>query len=127
MIAKALGAEGPVTRPQLPGASRPPEWHLDQQTGLHVIGLAVTTGLACLGPDKGKTTCLVLREDWLGKLPRFDRDAALAELARRYLGAFGPATDRDFAYWAGLPLREVRRAGVDRGRDRDAPGRRRRC
>ena len=49
------------------------------------IGLAVTSGLACLGPDRGKRTCLVLREDWLGKLPRFDRDAALAELARRYL------------------------------------------
>jgi DNA glycosylase AlkZ-like len=51
---------------------------------------------------------LVRREDWLGKPAPFDRVRALAELARRYLGAFGPATDRDFAYWSGLALRDVR-------------------
>jgi Winged helix DNA-binding domain len=37
-----------------------------------------------------------------------DRDAALAELARRYLAAHAPATDRDLAAWSGLPLRDVR-------------------
>jgi len=73
---------------------------------------AVVCGIACLGPDRGKTACLVRREDWLGKAPPFDRDRALAELARRYVGAFGPATDRDFAYWSGLPLRDVR-AGLE--------------
>ena len=78
---------------------------------------AVVSGIACLGPDRGKTTCLVRREDWLGKPPPFDRDRALAELARRYVGAFGPATDRDFAYWSGLPLRDVR-AGLSRSRAR---------
>ena len=34
------------------------------------------------------------------------------ELARLYVRAFAPATDRDFAYWAGLPLRDVR-AGLE--------------
>ena len=37
-----------------------------------------------------------------------DRDAALAELARRYLAGHGPAGDRDLAKWAGLPLRDAR-------------------
>ena len=37
-----------------------------------------------------------------------DRDAALAELARRYLAGHGPAGDRDLARWAGLPLRDAR-------------------
>ena len=37
-----------------------------------------------------------------------ERDAALAELARRYLRGHGPASDRDMARWAGLPLRDVR-------------------
>ena len=42
-----------------------------------------------------------------------DRDAALAELARRYLVGHGPADDRDLARWAGLPLRDAR-AGLTR-------------
>jgi Winged helix DNA-binding domain len=93
-IRRALEAEGPTTRPDA--------------TRLHITLLAVTSGLAFLGPDRGRSTCLVLRHDWLGKPARFEREAALAELARRYLGAFGPATERDFAYWSGLGLREVR-------------------
>jgi uncharacterized protein YcaQ len=72
----------------------------------------VSSGNACLGPDRKGGTCLVLRRDWLGEPPSFDRERALAELARRYLGGFGPATDRDFAYWSGLPLRDVR-AGLE--------------
>jgi len=111
-IAEALANEGPLTRPECAERVRAAGIELNEQTRLHVVGLAVTSGLACLGPDRGRSTCLVRREDWLGKLPRFDRERALARLARRYLGAFAPATDRDFAYWAGLPLREVR-AGLD--------------
>jgi hypothetical protein len=37
-----------------------------------------------------------------------DRDAALAELARRYLVGHGPASAADLARWAGLPLGEAR-------------------
>jgi hypothetical protein len=53
--------------------------------------------------------------DWLGKCPvafepgRLDRDRALAELARRYLAGHGPASERDLAKWAGLPLTDARR------------------
>jgi hypothetical protein len=75
---------------------------------LHVVGLAVTSGLALLGPDRGAQPMLVRRQDWIGESPPFDRDRALAELARRYVGGFGPATDRDFAYWSGFALRDVR-------------------
>jgi Winged helix DNA-binding domain len=105
---RTLERDGPVTRPELRKRIAAAGVELNQQTGLHIALLAVTSGLACMGPDRGRTTCLVLRKDWLGRMPPFDRDAALAELARRYLGAFGPATDDDFAYWSGLPLGEVR-------------------
>ena len=112
VMAKALADEGPLTRPQLAERVVAAGVELNQHTRLHVVGLAVCSGLACLGPDRGKQTCLILREDWLGKPPPFDREKALAELARRYFRAFAPATDRDFAYWSGLPLRDVR-AGLE--------------
>ena len=108
VIARALADDGPLTRVEARERVAAAGTELDQQRGMHLMLSAVVSGIACLGPDRGKTICLVRRQDWLGKSPPFDRDAALAELARRYLSAFGPATDRDFAYWAGLPLREVR-------------------
>ena len=37
------------------------------------------------------------------------RDAQI-ELVRHYLSAFGPATEQDVAWWAGLALKEVRQA-----------------
>jgi hypothetical protein len=36
------------------------------------------------------------------------REDALAELARRYLAAYAPATLDDFASWAGLPMPDLR-------------------
>jgi len=48
--------------------------------------------------------------DWLGSPPpEPDQDAALAWLARRYLAGHGPASDRDLAKWAGLPVSWARR------------------
>ncbi len=111
-IGAALADEGPLTRTEARTRAESSGIKLDTQTGMHIALTTVVSGVACLGPDRGRTTCLVRREDWLGKPPQFDRDRALAELARRYLGAFGPATDRDFAYWSGLPLRDVR-AGLE--------------
>jgi hypothetical protein len=108
VIARALETEGPITRPEAYERLAAAGIVLNTQTRMHIALTTVTSGVACLGPDRGRGTCLVRREDWLGKLPQFDRQAALAELARRYLRAFGPATERDFAYWSGLGLREVR-------------------
>jgi hypothetical protein len=36
------------------------------------------------------------------------REAALGELARRYLAGHAPAADRDLANWAGIGLRDAR-------------------
>ena len=70
--------------------------------------LAALRGITVRGPMVGKEHAYVLVRDWLGPQPPVDRDAALAELARRYLVGHGPADDRDLARWAGLPLRDAR-------------------
>jgi len=110
-IATALD-DGPMTRPAAAAHLTDAGIALNAQTRLHVVLLAVTSGLALLGPDRGAQPMLVRREDWIGEAPPFDRDRALAELARRYVRAFGPASERDFAYWSGFALRDVR-AGLD--------------
>jgi hypothetical protein len=61
-------------------------------------------GRLCYGP--GDTWVAV--RDWLGKPLVLDGD--VETLARRYLTAHGPATARDFATWAGLPMPTARRA-----------------
>jgi hypothetical protein len=113
VIEKALGEAEDVSRPELVERLASAGIALKAETRLHMIFLAVVAGLACIGPDRGGSGSLVLAREWLGPGASRDREQSLAELARRYLGAFAPATDRDFAYWAGLPLGDCR-VGLER-------------
>lgn len=58
-------------------------------------------GLLCFGPSRGQSVTFVRPEKWLGSWRDMDPDAALCEIARRYLRAYGPATKSDFARWWG--------------------------
>jgi Winged helix DNA-binding domain len=107
-IERALAAEGPLARTQL-------REHLERagvptggQTLIHLLFLASVRGISVRGPMAGKEHAYVLVRDWLGPAKPVDREAALAELARRYLAGHAPANDRDLARWAGLPLRDAR-------------------
>jgi len=53
----------------------------------------------CFGPSRGQSVTFVRPEQWLGSWRDVDPDAALIEVARRYLRAYGPATKIDFARW----------------------------
>lgn len=113
LVGRWLAADGPLSRDELTGRLAANGVGLDVGARMHLFRYAVTSGVAVLGPDdESGRSCLVRTEDWLGKSQAFNRDASLRELARRYLGAFGPATDVDFAGWSGLPLRDVR-AGLN--------------
>jgi hypothetical protein len=107
-IRSALESDGPLGRGEVMDRVRRLNIEITPERRGHLTGLSVATGIACLGPDKGRTAQLVLADEWLGEPPPHDRDAALRDLARRYLNAFGPATEADFAGWAGLPLGDVR-------------------
>jgi hypothetical protein len=82
--------------------------------GAHILGYLSMTGLICLGPLDGRQQTFVLLDEW-APAARTTVDP-LAELAARYFTSHGPATVRDFAWWSGLNLAEVReaieRAGV---------------
>jgi hypothetical protein len=108
VIERALAAEGPLTRPQLRERLDAANVRTEGQALVHVLLLASIRGLVVRGPLVGREHAYALVRDWLGEPVRVDRDAALAELARRYLAGHGPAGDRDLARWAGLPLRDAR-------------------
>jgi hypothetical protein len=101
-IAKAL-ADGPLARAALGEATG-----LAAQGLVHALFRATLDGLIVRGPMVGREQGFVLVADWLPKPPRIDRDAALAELARRFLAGHAPADERDLAKWAGITLGDAR-------------------
>jgi hypothetical protein len=108
-------ADGPRDRDHLREVVRAAGVPVAGQALVHVLSLAALRGHVVRGPMTGALQAFVLAEDWLGPSPAVDRDAALAELARRYLRGHAPADARDLARWAGLPLRDARQgmAAVD--------------
>ena len=110
VIEQSLASDGPLTRPQLRDRLNTAGVRTAGQAIVHILALATIRGHIVRGPMQGRDQALVLVRDWLGA-PRepLDRDRALALLARRFLAGHGPATDRDLAKWAGLPLGDARR------------------
>jgi hypothetical protein len=108
-IERALADEGPLTSAQLKERLEAGKVPIAGQAFIHLMFLSALRGISVRGPMVGKQHAYVLVRDWLGpQLPPPDRDAALAELGRRYLLGHGPADERDLARWAGLPLRDAR-------------------
>lgn len=108
VIERALADEGPLTRHELRDRLDAVGVPTARQALVHLLMLASLRGLIVRGPMKGATQAFVLVRDWLGEPEPVDRDAALADLARRYLAGHGPAGDRDLAAWAGVRLGDAR-------------------
>jgi hypothetical protein len=114
VIQAALSVGGPLTRAQLREKVAAAGVRTEGQAMVHILFLASFRGLIVRGPVAGRDQAFALVPDWLGAPPpAMDRDAALGELARRYLAGHAPAADRDLAKWAGIGLRDAR-AGLAR-------------
>ena len=124
LIERFLDRDGPLTRAQLAERLESAGVRTQGQALVFLTFLTSLRGITVRGPMIGKQHAHVLARDWLGPPPAApDRDAGLAWLARRYLAGHAPATERDLAKWAGLPLRDARRglrdiaAELDEGED----------
>jgi hypothetical protein len=107
VVAKAL-EDGPRTRAELRDALDSADVPTAGQALIHVLFYASLHGVCVRGPMVGKEHAFVAVRDWLGEPRQLDRDAALKELARRYLVGHGPASDADLARWAGISLGDAR-------------------
>ncbi len=110
ILRSILAAQGPLTRAEIVAQLAHKGIKLIGQAVPHLIGLAALQGIICCGPDRGAKPTYVLLEDWLPCGVSLPREAARAELARRYLQAYAPATPQDMAAWSGLPISEARTA-----------------
>jgi len=77
----------------------------------HILLRAELDGMVCNGPMAGKQFTYMLFDERIpANTKTFNRDEALAELARRYFRSHGPATVQDFVWWSGLTVADARHA-----------------
>jgi hypothetical protein len=107
-VERAIAEEGPLDRDRLRERVDAIGVRTARQALIHILFAAALRGLIVRGPMVNGKHAYVLVRDWLGEQKPVDRDRALAALARRYLAGHGPATERDLARWAGIPLRDAR-------------------
>jgi len=109
LIVGSVAADGPLTRHQLRHRLDDAGLPTAGQTLIHLLAAASLRGLVVRGPVIDGEHAYVSVTDWIGPAPPPpDRSVALGMLARRYLTGHGPASARDLATWAGIPLSEAR-------------------
>jgi hypothetical protein len=79
------------------------------QRGYHLLFHLALHGVLVFGPVDGKHQTFALLDEWVTAPRALEADEALAEFAGRYFRSHGPATDRDFAWWANITLGDARK------------------
>lgn len=112
VIQQAIEAQGPLTRAEIKSYFELAGVPAEGQQVPYLLQRAALDGLICQGPISGSEPTYVLISDWIEAQQSLDKAKALEILAMRYFLSHGPATEQDFAWWAGLSAREVRQ-GVE--------------
>ncbi|MGH8910439.1 MAG: winged helix DNA-binding domain-containing protein [Egibacteraceae bacterium] len=91
------------------------KWAARQRVSTRVLFLLAADGRIARGRPRGSWTSSQHRwapmASWLpGEMAEPTAEAAQAELARRWLAAFGPGTAADLKWWTGWTVAEVKRA-----------------
>jgi len=109
VLAKALQADGPLTRAELGSALAGAGIGAEGIRLGYVMMHAELEAVICSGPRRSKQFTYALLDERAPSGKVLARDAALARLTKRYFESHGPATASDFAWWAGLTLADARR------------------
>lgn len=74
----------------------------------HLLMHAELEAIICSGPMRGKQHTYMLVRERAPQAKVMTRQAALAELTRRFFTAHGPATIKDFAWWSSLTTADIK-------------------
>ncbi|MBB5119529.1 hypothetical protein AF335_28530 [Streptomyces eurocidicus] len=86
-----------------------------QSVGSRLLRLLASDGHVRRGRPRGSWTSSLYPWAPAPRIPEIDVREAKAELAGRWLGSFGPATEADLKWWTGWTLGDTRRALADAG------------
>lgn len=109
IIQKALQGNKQLTRIEL-------DRHLQEKNiptkdlGLtYCIMQAELDGIICSGPRRGKQFTYMLLDERVPKQKEITRDESLFELTKRYFQSHGPAQIKDFVWWSGLTVEDIKK------------------
>ena len=107
-LRKALRGQQQLTRAELATILERAGVPVDGYRMGQLMGHAELDQVICSGMRKGKQFTYALLEERAPQAKTLDREAALAELTRRYFRSHGPATLQDFVWWSGLTTTDAR-------------------
>jgi hypothetical protein len=110
LLEEALARQGDLIHPEIKLLLKTNGLPFEGQAPIHLIFRAAWEGILIQGADRGKQPAFVSCTAWIGGFQPRPREAALAELARRYLQGYAPAAPADLAAWSGLKSGEARQA-----------------
>lgn len=108
LIAQLLAGGRQLTRDEIMTALQTAGVETNPLRAAHIMFRAELDRVVCNGARRGKQFTYALFDERVPAGRPFDRQEALVALTQRYFTSHGPATAHDFAWWSGLPLREIR-------------------
>ena len=108
-VGRALEDHGPMTRAGVSSYLSKVGLPAQGQAPYHILRRAALEGVICFGPNMDGTPSYSL-VDALVSASQDGADGLLQGLAIRYLRAYGPADQADFAAWSGLTMKQARAA-----------------
>src|SRR2546426_1023848 len=108
LITKALKGGAHLTRRELASALKRGGIRASGARLAYIVMRAELDAIVCSGAMRGKQHTYALLDDRTPLTKPLEREAALAELTRRYFTSRGPATVNDFSRWSSLTAVEGR-------------------
>jgi hypothetical protein len=108
IIGKALRGNNHLTRKEMAYELKKSGITASGQKLAHILMDAELDALICNGMMKGKQQTYALVEERAPKAKTMAREKALSELTTRFFTSHGPALLKDFSWWSGLTMKDVR-------------------
>lgn len=108
IIRKCLEGGNQLTRAELMTELMKAGIATDNTRSAHIMFMAELDALVCNGARREKQFTYALLDERVAPGKPVPREEALAMLTERYFTGHGPATVRDFAWWSGLPVQDIK-------------------